>query len=56
MSPAPASCPNEANHTAHPLGYIAKEEWAMRKLKTHRQERCPKCGLWKIWTPRKRHL
>jgi len=27
-------------------------EWAERMTKTHRQERCPDCGLWEIWVPK----
>lgn len=25
--------------------------WAKEKSKTHRQRKCPGCGLWKIWEP-----
>jgi hypothetical protein len=32
-----------------PEGYIAWHEWADKMSKTHRQEKCPCCGLWKIW-------
>jgi hypothetical protein len=45
-------CPDVKRHTKHPEGYIAQMEWAKRKAKTHRQERCPTCGFWSLWTPR----
>lgn len=44
----------ECRHTKHPQGYLAHAEWADRKMKTHRQERCPVCGLWAVWKPKKR--
>lgn len=36
-------------HTKAPIGYVAWHEWAEKKARTHRQERCPNCGLWAIW-------
>ncbi len=45
-------CPNAANHTPHPSGYVAHGEWAERMLKTHKQERCPGCGLWATRVPK----
>lgn len=45
-------CQNAANHTPVPFGYIARAEWAERMAKTHRQTKCPGCGLWMIWVPR----
>lgn len=46
----------ECKHTDTdaPTGYTARAEWAAEKLKTHRQERCPVCGLWAIWVPKKK--
>lgn len=38
-----------------PVDYCLWFEWAKKKSKTHRQERCPECGLYKIWVRRKRH-
>lgn len=38
-------------HDDGPRGYIAWHEWAAEKRKTHRQKRCPVCGLYKIWVP-----
>lgn len=48
--------PNETRcrHTPCPEGYVPWHEWAEQKSKTHKQERCPSCGLWAIWKPRKR--
>ena len=34
-----------------PTGYLAWHEWAEKKARTHRQTRCPGCGLYKIWKP-----
>jgi hypothetical protein len=46
-------CPNLKQHVkGEPSGYIAWHEWAERKAKTHRQERCPGCGLFVIWKPK----
>ena len=39
----------ECKHTEGPAGYVAWHEWAERMSKRYVQERCPKCGLWKIW-------
>lgn len=45
-----AACPNEAAHTDGPNGYVQWHEWAETMAETHVQERCPDCGLWKLWT------
>lgn len=48
----PSDCPNRAEHTdaeAEKYGYIAWHIWAAKKSQTHRQEKCPGCGLYKIW-------
>lgn len=47
-------CPAAKRHTKHPEGYLAHAEWAERKARTHRQTKCPTCGLWAIWVPKKR--
>ncbi len=39
-------------HTPAPVGYMAWHEWAKKKAKTHRQERCPECRRWAIWRKR----
>jgi rRNA maturation protein Nop10 len=44
---------DQCKHTPHPDGYLQHAAWAEEKLKTHRQERCPVCGLWAIWVPKK---
>lgn len=43
----------ECKHTPSPEGYIQFHAWAEKKSKTHRQIRCPVCGLWAIWVPKK---
>jgi hypothetical protein len=45
-------CPNKANHTPAPMGYVARQEWSKRMSKTHRQITCEQCGLWVIWLPK----
>lgn len=53
MSDNNAPCPNEAEHTDGPAGYVAWHEWAARMARTgHAQKRCPGCGLYKIWLPK----
>lgn len=45
-------CPDIEKHTACPSGYLAWHEWAEKMSKTHKQKRCPTCGLWTIWEPK----
>ena len=45
-------CPNKASHLLGPSEYLERVEWAEEMRKTHRQERCPGCGLWVIWKPK----
>lgn len=57
MAKRPAAldeCTNAAKHTDGPDGYAAWHEWAERMGKSHVQSRCPGCGYWKIWTPKRR--
>lgn len=35
-----------------PTAYVSWHTWARKKGGTHRQEQCPKCGLWCIWVPK----
>jgi hypothetical protein len=46
------TCPDKANHTPCPSGYIHWHEWAEKKIRTHKSTRCPICGLYAIWVPR----
>lgn len=46
-------CPHFEDHTPCPEGYLAWHAWADRMAKTHRPEKCPGCGLYEIWTPKK---
>lgn len=46
-------CPQVEKHTASPDGYIAWHEWAERMSETYRQVKCPDCGLYAIWVPKK---
>lgn len=44
------TCPNRAAHvTGEPRGYVEWFEWARQMARTHRQARCPGCGLYVIW-------
>jgi hypothetical protein len=45
-------CPQEHLHTEAPQGYLPWVEWAEKMSKTHVQEKCPGCGLFKIWRPK----
>ena len=47
------NCPKIENHTGCPTGYLAWHEWADEMSKTHRCTRCPDCGYWAIWVPKK---
>lgn len=35
-----------------PTGYLDWHNWVARKGKTHRQSKCPTCGLFHIWKPK----
>lgn len=48
------NCPNRAQHTKCPEGYLQWHAWAEGMGKTHRVKRCPGCELWVIWVPKKR--
>ena len=48
------ACPNVRRHTPRPEGYGDFMDWAEKKAKTHVQTRCPDCGLWTIWKPKKK--
>lgn len=43
-------CPNHANHTPGPDGYLDWHTWADKMAQTHEQGQCPECKLWVIWT------
>lgn len=47
-------CPNADRHTKRPKGlsYLGFFSWADEKSKTHKQTKCPGCGLYKIWVPK----
>lgn len=42
-------CPDRANHTEHPRGYLNHSVWAARMSECHTQHQCPTCGFWAIW-------
>lgn len=52
----PIPCPNEANHTRHPNGYIAHSDWAADASLIATQSECEGCGRWEIWTPKRADL
>lgn len=54
MTERPATADGCVRHTPAPVGYLAWHAWAEKKSRTHVQERCPGCGLWMIWRPKKR--
>lgn len=45
-------CPNVANHTYGPTGYIQWHHWATGMRQTHTQARCPGCGFFLIVRPK----
>jgi hypothetical protein len=45
------NCPNREQHTDGRPSYPEWFDWADRMDSTHRQERCPGCGLYVIWVP-----
>lgn len=46
--------PTSRLHTPSPTGYLQWHAWAEKKAKTHRQKRCPTCGLFAVWVPKKK--
>lgn len=53
------NCPAREKHTPEPMhesDYMGWHAWARRMSKTHKQRRCPECGLFAIWVPRTRRL
>jgi hypothetical protein len=39
----------KCKHTKSPDGYLQHAQWAEDMLKTHKQIKCPNCGLWAVW-------
>ena len=48
-----SDCPNSDLHTPSPDGYDGWHEWANEMTKTHKQKKCPGCGLLAIWEKKK---
>ncbi len=48
----PSPCPNAKNHSQSPELYLDWMSWAEKMSKTHKQVRCPGCGLFKMWVPK----
>ena len=44
-------CSNANQHTPCPSGYAQVQTWARQMARTHRQARCPRCGLFVVWVP-----
>jgi hypothetical protein len=45
-------CPNGAEHTPCPTGYVDWWSWAERMNRTHGQRECAGCQRWAIWYQR----
>lgn len=45
-------CPNQAEHTPAPEGYLPWWDWVAGMHRTHEQRECSGCGRWAIWYPR----
>lgn len=43
------TCSNHNHPEGDHLPYLAHLEWLELMSKTHRQIKCPTCGLYKIW-------
>jgi len=55
--PKKAECDRAYLHTSPgPDGYVARSEWAESRLRTHTQRRCPRCGLYVIWVPKRERV
>ena len=47
-------CADHADTDAEmPCSYIERSEWFEKMGKTHKQTKCPNCGLFAIWVPKK---
>lgn len=44
-------CPNAADHTPQPEGYLAWHAWASEMAWKYRQRRCGGCDLYVVWVP-----
>ncbi len=47
------TCPDRHLHTPAPRGYLEWHDWAHRMSRKHKVGRCPTCGLWAIWVPKR---
>lgn len=53
--PSKDDCPDATRlHTPCPSGYFEWHEWAREKAKTHKSERCPTCGYYSVWKPKRK--
>jgi hypothetical protein len=47
-------CPDrKSRHAPAPQGYIERYDWMKEMMKTHDQKRCPTCGFYAVWVPKK---
>lgn len=46
------TCPNRGEHTPMPDDILARANWIVKMLPTHKQGKCPVCELWVMWGPR----
>lgn len=54
IPPAPIErTEDRCTHTPQPPGYMEWHAWAKAASKTHAQVRCPHCGLWSQWMPKR---
>ena len=49
-------CPNEAEHTYGPHGYVNWHSWADKMRRTHNQRACSGCGLFLIVMPKAKRV
>ena len=53
---AAVPCPNAANHTSHPSGYVADSNWADDAMLVADVQRCGGCGRYELWVPKRPDL
>lgn len=51
MKPITEEC--QTIHTTCPTDYVGWHEWAEKMSKTHKQEKCPHCGLLAVWVKKR---
>jgi hypothetical protein len=48
----PACAKHHTHDDVEPSGYVSWHLWALQMTKSHRQVKCPVCGLYAVWVLR----